>query len=38
MRNKILVVDDETDIVIMLKVFFESKEWKILSRITKRLR
>ena len=33
MRNKILVVDDETDIVIMLKRFFESKNYDVLTAV-----
>lgn len=33
MRNKILVVDDETDIVNMLKGFFESKNYDVLTAV-----
>lgn len=31
MRNKILIVDDEADIVIMLKSFFESRNYDVLT-------
>lgn len=31
MRTKILIVDDEADIVTMLKVFFESKNYDVLT-------
>lgn len=33
MRNKILVVDDEADIVTMLKGFFESKNYDVITAI-----
>ena len=33
MQNKILIVDDEADIVTMLKGFFESKDYSVLTAI-----
>lgn len=33
MRNKILIVDDEIDIVTMLKDFFESIHYDVLTAI-----